>query len=64
MDSKELFECEMSVRLRRILSAADLNTFKDVVSLGKANLLKYRNFGHKSLLELEAILEENGHKFN
>jgi DNA-directed RNA polymerase subunit alpha len=38
------------------LKAAELETLADLVALSKQDLLKFRNFGKKSLAELEALL--------
>ena len=59
---KKLLDCEISVRLRNILNAAEINSFDECIKIGSENLLKYRNFGFKSLKELREILKENGHE--
>jgi len=61
MKKKILFECEISVRLTNILCAADLYTFDDCMKTGSKKMLKYRQFGHKSLKELRQIMAENGY---
>ena len=61
MEEKLLLDCEISVRLRNILNASDIKTFRECVDIGSENLLKYRHFGYKSLKELREILKENGY---
>lgn len=59
--AKELLENEISVRLRNILRAAEINTYEDCIKIGSESLLKYRHFGYKSLKELREVLNENGY---
>lgn len=51
-------ELELSVRSSNCLRAANIQTLKELVSRTESDMLKYRNFGRKSLTELSAILEE------
>ncbi len=53
-------ELELSVRSSNCLRAANIQTLKDLVQRSESDMLKYRNFGRKSLTELTAILEELG----
>jgi DNA-directed RNA polymerase subunit alpha len=53
-------ELELSVRSSNCLRAANIQTLKELVSRTESDMLKYRNFGRKSLTELSAILEELG----
>jgi DNA-directed RNA polymerase subunit alpha len=53
-------ELELSVRSSNCLRAANIQTLRDLVSRSESDMLKYRNFGRKSLTELTAILEELG----
>ena len=53
-------ELELSVRSSNCLRAANIQTLKDLVTRSESDMLKYRNFGRKSLTELTAILEELG----
>jgi hypothetical protein len=55
---------EISVRLYNCLSAAKIKTFRQVKEIGEKDLLRYRNFGKKSLAELIELFEKHGHKFN
>lgn len=51
-------ELELSVRSSNCLRAANIQTLKDLVTRSESDMLKYRNFGRKSLTELTSILEE------
>jgi DNA-directed RNA polymerase subunit alpha len=53
-------ELELSVRSQNCLKAADIQTIGDLVARGEPEMLKFRNFGRKSLQELAKILEEKG----
>lgn len=50
-------ELELSVRSANCLRAAGISTLKELVSKSEAEMLKFRNFGRKSLNELGEILE-------
>jgi DNA-directed RNA polymerase subunit alpha len=52
----KLVEMNLSVRALNCLKAADVATVGDLVSFNKTDLLKFRNFGKKSLTELEGLL--------
>ncbi|MDE3058955.1 MAG: DNA-directed RNA polymerase subunit alpha, partial [Bacteroidota bacterium] len=56
-------DLELSVRSHNCLKAADIKTIADLVRRDEAELLKFRNFGRKSLAELSAIIEEQGLTF-
>ena len=56
-------ELELSVRSANCLKAADIMTLEDLVVRPESEMLKFRNFGRKSLNELNAILEELGLSF-
>jgi DNA-directed RNA polymerase subunit alpha len=56
-------ELELSVRSRNCLQAAEIRTLGDLVQKTEAEMLKYRNFGRKSLQELASILAEMGLSF-
>ena len=49
---KHLVDLDLSVRALNCLKAADVETLGDLVSFNKNDLLKFRNFGKKSLEEL------------
>lgn len=52
-----LFDMDLSVRAMNCLKSADLETLGQLVALHKSELLKFRNFGKKSLTELEEKLK-------
>jgi DNA-directed RNA polymerase subunit alpha len=56
-------ELELSVRSSNCLRAANIQTLEDLVQKTEAEMLKYRNFGRKSLTELNTILSELGLDF-
>jgi DNA-directed RNA polymerase subunit alpha len=56
-------EMELSVRSANCLKAASILTLEDLVQKTEAEMLKFRNFGRKSLNELTAILESLGMGF-
>jgi len=56
-------ELELSVRSHNCLKAADIQTIGDLVRRDEQEMLKFRNFGRKSLQELSKILEEKGLHF-
>ena len=57
---KPLTELELSVRALNCLKAAEVETVADLVSYTKADLMKFRNFGKKSLTELEDLVAHLG----
>lgn len=56
-------ELELSVRSSNCLRAANIQSLSDLVGRTESEMLKYRNFGRKSLNELNAILDELGLSF-
>jgi len=56
-------ELELSVRSYNCLMAANIKTIGDLVRRDEQEMLKFRNFGRKSLQELTQILEEKGLRF-
>ncbi len=56
-------ELELSVRSSNCLRAANIQTIQDLVTKSESDMLKYRNFGRKSLNEIGTILEEMGLSF-
>ncbi len=59
----KLVDMDLSVRALNCLKAADIDTLGDLVSYNKNDLLKFRNFGKKSLTELEDLIESKGLSF-
>lgn len=53
-------ELELSVRSHNCLRNANIKTIGDLVRLDESELLKFRNFGRKSLQEIQDILEKKG----
>ncbi len=53
-------ELELSVRSHNCLKNANIKTISDLVRLDESELLKFRNFGRKSLQEIQEILEKKG----
>lgn len=53
----KLVEMDLSVRALNCLKAADVETLGELVQFNKNDLLKFRNFGKKSLTELDELLE-------
>jgi DNA-directed RNA polymerase subunit alpha len=59
----KLVDMDLSVRALNCLKAADVETLGDLVSYAKSDLLKFRNFGKKSLTELEDLVDGKGLTF-
>jgi DNA-directed RNA polymerase subunit alpha len=59
----KLADLDLSVRALNCLKAAVIDTLGDLVSFDKNDLLKFRNFGKKSLSELEDLVEAKGLSF-
>ena len=60
MVNKPITELELSVRSANCLEAADIKTIGDLIGKTEAQMLKYKNFGKKSLTEINAILSTMG----
>jgi DNA-directed RNA polymerase subunit alpha len=58
-----LVDMDLSVRALNCLKAADVDTLGELVSYNKNDLLKFRNFGKKSLTELEELVDSKGLNF-
>lgn len=54
----KLSDMGLSVRAYNCLKAADIDTFADLVAYSRAELMKFRNFGRKSLSEIDALVEK------
>lgn len=59
----KLIDMDLSVRALNCLKAADVDTLGDLVQFNKNDLLKFRNFGKKSLTELDELVENKGLNF-
>jgi len=53
-----LSDVGLSVRAYNCLKAADIDTFADLVSYSRSELMKFRNFGRKSLNEIDILIEK------
>ena len=58
-----LIDMDLSVRALNCLKAAEVETLGDLVSFNKSDLMKFRNFGKKSLTELEELVLVKGLSF-
>ncbi|OJJ16019.1 DNA-directed RNA polymerase subunit alpha [marine bacterium AO1-C] len=56
-------DLDLSVRAYNCLKSADIRTLGDLVKLDIADMMKFRNFGKKSLTELEQLVAEKGLQF-
>ncbi len=54
----KLSDMGLSVRAFNCLKAADIDTFADLVSYSRSELMKFRNFGRKSLNEIDLLVEK------
>jgi len=58
--NKPITELELSVRSANCLEAANIKTIGDLVQKTEQQMLKYKNFGKKSLSEIQGILTGMG----
>lgn len=59
----KLVDLDLSVRALNCLKAAEVETLGDLVAHNKSDLMKFRNFGKKSLTELEELVDNKGLAF-
>lgn len=59
----KLVDLDLSVRALNCLKAAEVETLGELVAFTKADLLKFRNFGKKSLTELDELIRSKGLEF-
>ncbi len=59
----KLVDLDLSVRALNCLKAAEVETLGELVAFNKNDLLKFRNFGKKSLTELEELVRNRGLEF-
>jgi len=59
----KLVDLDLSVRALNCLKAADVDTLGELVQYNRNDLLKFRNFGKKSLTELDDLLLGMGLNF-
>ena len=60
---QRLQDMDLSVRALNCLKTAEVETLGELVTYQKADLLKFRNFGKKSLNELEDLVKSKGLEF-
>jgi DNA-directed RNA polymerase subunit alpha len=63
MLNQSVDDLDLSVRAQNCLRAASIKTIGDLVRREESEMLKFRNFGRKSLQELVQVLEERGLRF-
>lgn len=61
--NRKIADCGFSMRVNFCLKAADINTVGELVKWRECELLKFRNFGIRSLKEIENFLTANGLAF-
>jgi DNA-directed RNA polymerase subunit alpha len=59
----KLTDLDLSVRALNCLKAAEVETLGDLVQYERNDLLKFRNFGKKSLTELDELIDRKGLEF-
>lgn len=59
----KLVDLDLSVRALNCLKAAEVETLGELVAYNKADLMKFRNFGKKSLTELDELVANKGLQF-
>ena len=59
----KLIDMDLSVRALNCLKAAEVDTLGDLLSFNKNDLMKFRNFGKKSLTELDELVAVKGLNF-
>lgn len=58
--SIRLVNCNLPVRVLNVTKAADIDTIGDLVQYSKLEMVKFRNFGKKSLMQLDEFIHEMG----
>jgi DNA-directed RNA polymerase subunit alpha len=58
-----LEDLDLSVRAFNCLKAAKINSLSELVQYEQEDLMKFRNFGQKSLSEIDQVLHERGLQF-
>lgn len=62
-NKKSLCDFDLSIRCLNVLKAADITTLGELLQYHRNDLLRFRNFGKKSLIELDDLLENLGLSF-
>ena len=60
---RKVADLDLSIRTKNLLKNAGINTLQELVSYTKSDLMKFRNFGRSSLVELEDLLLKNNLSF-
>lgn len=60
---QKIADCGFSIRVRYCLKAAEIHTVGELVKYKRDDLLKFRNFGIRSLKEIEDFLSDHGLRF-
>ena len=58
--SIRLVNCNLPVRVLNVTKAADIDTIGDLVQYSRFDMVKFRNFGKKSLMQLDEFIHEMG----
>ena len=63
--NKKLYDgkFELSVRVLNCLKSADINTLGELVQFKRSDLFKFRNFGHKSIAEIDVLFRKLSKRF-
>jgi DNA-directed RNA polymerase subunit alpha len=62
MNDTLLAECDLSVRLKNLFKLNNIITIGDLLNIDTNELVKYRNFGKRSVKEIKEFLETNKNK--
>ena len=60
---KKIEDLDLSIRTKKLLRNAGINTLQEVSSYTKSDLMKFRNFGRSGLVELEDLMLKNNLSF-
>ena len=60
---RKVADLDLSIRTKNLLRNAGINTLQDLSSYTKSDLMKFRNFGRSSLVELEDLMLKNNLSF-
>ena len=59
-----LEDCDLSIRLKKLLSSSNVLKVKDLLEIDKNYLMRYRGLGMSSYKELIEFVNKNGFEFN
>ena len=60
---RKLSELDLSIRTKNILKNAGIETLQDLTNYTRSDLIKFRNFGKRSIMELEELMLSNNLNF-